>query len=124
MQHEQTIYVIDDDEAVRQSLEFMLKAGITIKYIRPLLGSDRVLEVAHFLFSVNQVGRRAKAFLENRCAFVKVGNLVECADLKAGFACNCSVVGFLDTADDFEECGFAGSIRTDKTNFFGRIYLE
>ena len=27
MQHEQTIYVIDDDDAVRQSLEFMLKAA-------------------------------------------------------------------------------------------------
>jgi two-component system response regulator FixJ len=30
MQHDQTIYIIDDDEAVRQSLQFMLKAaGIT-----------------------------------------------------------------------------------------------
>jgi two-component system response regulator FixJ len=30
MQHDQTIYVIDDDDAVRQSLQFMLKAaGIT-----------------------------------------------------------------------------------------------
>ncbi len=31
MQREQTVYVIDDDEAVRQSLEFLLKtAGITV----------------------------------------------------------------------------------------------
>ena len=30
MQHDQTIYIIDDDDAVRQSLQFMLKAtGIT-----------------------------------------------------------------------------------------------
>jgi two-component system response regulator FixJ len=27
MQHDQTIYIIDDDEAVRQSLQFMLKAA-------------------------------------------------------------------------------------------------
>jgi two-component system, LuxR family, response regulator FixJ len=32
MQHDQTIYVIDDDDAVRQSLQFMLKAaGITAR---------------------------------------------------------------------------------------------
>ena len=32
MRHEQTIYVIDDDDAVRQSLQFMLKtAGITAR---------------------------------------------------------------------------------------------
>jgi two-component system response regulator FixJ len=32
MQHDQTIYVIDDDDAVRQSLQFMLKAaGITTR---------------------------------------------------------------------------------------------
>ncbi len=32
MQHDQTIYIIDDDDAVRQSLQFMLKAtGITAR---------------------------------------------------------------------------------------------
>jgi two-component system, LuxR family, response regulator FixJ len=44
MQHDQTIYVIDDDDAVRQSLQFMLKAaGITARTFESAKGFMEVL---------------------------------------------------------------------------------
>jgi hypothetical protein len=41
-----------------------------------------MLEPRHLLFGGNQLGEGPQPFLQHRCGFVKVGNLIQRADLQ------------------------------------------
>ena len=55
---------------------------------------------------------------------MKIRNLFERTDLQSGLACDRSLVGFLDAADDLQKCGLAGAIRANQADLFGWIDLE
>jgi hypothetical protein len=55
---------------------------------------------------------------------VEIRNLIKRADLETRFTGDGPLVGFLSTIDDLQKSGFAGSIRSDETNFFRRIDLK
>src|SRR5438552_17428499 len=87
--------------------EFMLQLRIAVENISLWSICDEIFELSHFLFDGLQVVRRAQTFFENRCALVKIGNLVECADLQLRLARYGTGIRLEHAGDDFEKGGLS-----------------
>src|SRR5438128_12649575 len=102
----------------------MLEMGIAIEDVRSRFGSDGVFELPHFVLDPAKVIRSAKSFFEHGSAFMEIGDLIECADLKVGLARDGTRVGFIDAADQLEKSGLPRAIGADEADSFGWIDLE
>src|ERR1700722_781402 len=102
----------------------MLEMGVAIENVRLSVRGDGVFQFPHLALDSAEIVRPAKALFEYRSAFMKIGNLIEGADLKVGFAGDGTRIGFIDTADQLEKSGFPSAVGADQADFFAGIDLE
>ena len=77
-----------------------------------------MFQFSHFLLASLQVVKCAQRFVENRCLFVKVGDLIEHPNFERRLTRDRPRVRIVNAADDFEQSRFTGPIRADQTDFF------
>src|SRR5689334_3166400 len=83
-----------------------------------------MLEVAQLVLCGNQPVERSKGFFKDRRGFMKVGNLVQCADHQSISAADDPCVRLCLRGDQLEQRRLARSVCSDETDFFGWINLE
>src|SRR5215475_15677243 len=102
----------------------MLQLGIAGENIGLGSACDRVLEFPQLFFDALEMLGCTQSLLENGRAFVEIGNLIKCADLKSRLARQRARVRVVNCADQLKQRCFSGAVCSNKTDFFRWVDLE